>query len=104
MSAVESASVPSQSNASRRKRRGGLSIGRPHSIQRVEIPAELQRERRLDLDLAFFHRMREGESARVQEHPLQALLGERLVPGEITVLLVAGERESEMCQVHADLR
>src|ERR1700693_2848534 len=47
--------------------------------------------------------MREGESARVQEHPLQALLGKRLVPGEIAVLLVAGERESEMRQVYPDL-
>src|ERR1700676_44096 len=103
MSAVESARVPSQSNASRRKRRGGSSIGRTQAIQRVEIAAEFRWQRGFDLDLAFFQRMGEGESARVQEHPLQALLGKRLVPGEIAVLFVAREREPEMRQVYADL-
>ena len=39
----------------------------------------------------------------MQEHPLQALLGERLVPCEIAVLFVAREREPEMRQVHANL-
>ena len=48
-------------------------------------------------------RMREADPVRVQEHPLEPLARERLVPREVAVLVVAGEREAEVRQMDADL-
>ena len=39
----------------------------------------------------------------MQEHPFQSLPRERLVPREIAVLVVAGQRKSQVREVHADL-
>ena len=47
--------------------------------------------------------MREADPVRVQEHPLQPLLRELLVPREVAVLVVAGERKAEVREMHADL-
>ncbi len=64
---------------------------------------QVGRERRFDRQLAAVDGMREADPVRVQEHPLQPLLGELLVPREIAVLVVAGERKSEMREMDADL-
>jgi len=47
--------------------------------------------------------MGEANEARVQEHPLQALAREDLVPGEVAVLVVARERKAQMGKMHSDL-
>ena len=47
--------------------------------------------------------MAEAQLPGMKEHPRQTLLRERLVPGEVAVLVVAGEREAEVRQVDADL-
>src|SRR5436190_13727860 len=103
ISAAESASVPSQSKASNRKRRGGSGIGRPHRIEGVEKSAELRRQGGLEIDRALFQRVGESDLPRVQEHPLQALLGQHPVPGKIAILFVARELEPKMRQMHPDL-
>src|SRR5258708_35040764 len=89
ISAVESASVPSQSKASRRKRRGGLGI-LPRG--RIEAPQELREirgEGRLQDQPAPLQRVRQREPPGVQEHALEPFAGERLVPREVALLVVA---------------
>ena len=105
MIAVESASVPSQSKTTNRNRRGATGGRRQPSrgIEARDERREVRRQRRLDDDLAAVDRMREADAVRVQEHPLQPLPRERLVPREIAVLVVAGERKAEVREVHADL-
>src|SRR6185369_3310339 len=105
MIAVESASVPSQSKTTKRYRRGPRSIGSGtrESIEARDVRSELRRKRRLDGHFAAIHRMRKADPARVQEHPLQPVARERLVPCEIAVLVVARERESDVCEMNADL-
>src|SRR2546423_14051534 len=103
ISAAESASVPSQSKASNRKRRGGSSIGGLQSVQGVEKSAQFGWKRRLEVHRALFDRMGESDSARMEEHPLQALLGERLVPRKIAILFISCELEPEVGQMNPDL-
>src|SRR3989454_12717717 len=107
MIAVESASVPSQSKTSSRNWRGveGLSIAdaRLHFVKASDESREIGRQRRLDGQQSFFGRMRQRQSPRVQEHPPQTLFCERLVPGEVAILIVARQRKPEMRQMHANL-
>src|SRR5439155_5920955 len=107
MMVVESASVPSQSNTSSRKRRGadGLSRGIAFlgRVQPFDERREVARQRRLELELPRLRRMRQREAPRVQEHPFETLLRQRFVPGEVTVLVVPCQRKIEMREMNADL-
>ena len=47
--------------------------------------------------------MRERDLLRVQEHALESLPCELAVPREVAVLVVAGEREAEMREMHTNL-
>ena len=106
MSAVESASVPSQSNTRSRNRRGAASAigtGVNVAVETCQVRAEIGGQRRGDHDLPAVRRMREADAVRMQKHPFEALLREGAIPGEVAVLVVAGERESEMREMDADL-
>src|SRR4029077_15261961 len=75
MIAVESASVPSQSNTTNRKRRGATTVGSVIGSGRNarDEAGELLRQRGFDDDLAAIGGMRKPDAKRMQEHPLQAL-------------------------------
>src|SRR6266511_5810093 len=108
---VESASVPSQSNTMKRKRRGASSAirlpspacGRGAGGEGGEKRRQIRRHRRFDRHFAAIRGMRERKPPCVQEHAFQTLLRERAVPREIAVLVVAGERKAQMREMHADL-
>src|SRR5439155_15886010 len=107
MSPVESASVPSQSKTISRNRRPPFARARSAiACGRVETRDELReigRERRLHDDFAAFDRMGKTDPVRVQEHALQSLLRQNLVPREIAVLVVSRERIAQMREVNPDL-
>src|SRR4051812_175567 len=109
MSAVESASVPSQSNASKRKRRGAdrctdvallpneleaeSCMGATFfGIETCNESRQLRRHRRLNHKRVAGQRVNKPDSVRVQEHSFQSFFGERPVPGEIAVFVIAGQR------------
>src|SRR5260221_6179406 len=104
MGAVESTSVPSQSKTTRLNRRVATSrIG--HGLhRRIEARDEARkvlRQRGHESHWYFRERMRKSERMRMQEHPLQPFLGQRLVPREVAVLVVAGQRKAQVRQMHA---
>src|SRR5438128_2517881 len=107
MIVVESASVPSQSNTSSRKRLGadGLSRGIAFlgRVQPYDERREIGRQRGFEPELSRLRWMWQREAPRVQEHPFETLLRQRLVPGEVTVLVVPCQREIEMREMNADL-
>src|SRR5690242_14875238 len=107
MIAVESASVPSQSKTSSRNRRAGAGpasgIAAVSGLERGNEARQILRQRRLEVEAARPYRMRHAEAPGVEEHALQASLRQRLVPGEVAVLVVARQREAEVREVHPDL-
>src|SRR5438477_7081618 len=101
MMTAESASVPSQSNTSKRKWRGLGSLMR--AIQRGKKTLQLRRQGRLQPYRCAVVRMLECDGARMQKHALQSTLGERFVPCEIAVFVVTRNGKFEMRQMHANL-
>src|SRR5947208_294091 len=105
MIAVESASVPSQSNTSRRNRRAAASAIGASADGGIEAPDELLEivgQRGFDHQILAGQRVPEVEAMRVQEHALEARFRELPVPAEIAILVVAGEREAEMGEMDPD--
>src|SRR5450631_4603284 len=87
ISAVESASVPSQSKASKLKRRGDSDIAATRVVESADEGGKIGRQRRFENQRPPVDRMHQFESRRVQEHALQSLPGKHLVPCEIAVFV-----------------
>src|SRR5215470_17975675 len=99
---VESASVPSQSKTSRRNRFRS-PIPRLPAVESRHESCQLRRKRRLEPELPRLERMLQRQPPCMQEHAFETFSGERFVPAEVAVLIVAGERKTEVRKVHADL-
>ena len=107
MIAVESASVPSQSKTTKRNRRGeprqsssaASSGASSAATNAARSAAAATRRRSRDRRRGCAKRIR-CACRNIRFSPCSR---ERLVPREIAVLVVAGQRKAEVRQVHADL-
>src|SRR6185503_10300767 len=104
MMTVESESVPSQSKTiSLNWRCAGSRIRASSRIELRHECRQIPRQRRLEGYRLAADGMDERELVRVQEHALQSFLGQRLVPGEVAVFIVARQWKPEMREMDADL-
>src|SRR2546422_5583760 len=105
---VESASVPSQSKTMSPNRRASRlrmlwQRSRAFVSDPVDERREVRRQRRFEREPIAGEGMRERNLPRMQEHPFQACLGQRLVPCEIAVFRITGKRKPKMREMYADL-
>src|SRR6187399_840038 len=98
MIAVESISVPSQSNTTRSKR-----LPTQASVQFVHKLLQVGWQRRFNHELGAARRVLEADARGVQKHALETIARELFVELEIAILIVAGNGKAEMREVHADL-
>ena len=68
-----------------------------------QILQKLFRYRRGNPHRLAARRMPERQLPRVQEHPLEAFARENAIPREVAVFVVARERVTDVCKMHANL-
>ena len=105
MIAVESASVPSQSNTMSRNRRGAASAIGTGARRRRDVSgtSEVGGQRRGTSISRPSAGCANADAARCRNIRFRPSFASALIPREVAVLVVAGEREAEMREMHADL-